>query len=129
MDASDAGGAVAHQDGDAQDNGVFFVVSKDFALGHEFGLPVEVGGGRHVSGAIRAVAQTIKDHVCRDVNEAGSKMGAELGEVTGQIDVDFTGELGLGVDGLGVGKGGAVNDNVWPELKDAFAEGFKGRGI
>lgn len=59
--------AVAHEDGDAQDDGVFGVVFEYFALGYELGLPVEVGGAGHISGAVGLGGMAVEDHVGGEV--------------------------------------------------------------
>lgn len=129
MDTSGTGGAVAHEDGNTQNNGVFFVMFKDFAFGHKFGLPVEIGRGGHVSGAVGIVALAIKDHVGGDMDEAGSEVRADLGEVAGEVDVYFAREFGLGIDGFRVREGGTVYNDVGPELEDAIGQDFGLSGI
>ena len=58
-----AAGAVAHEDGDAQHDRVFRIVLEHFSLGHEFGLPIEIGRAGHVGRAVGLRALPIKYHI------------------------------------------------------------------
>ena len=102
VDAALAAGAVTHQNGQAQDDGVLRVVLQHLALGHELGLAVKSGGGGHVGGAVRRVGPAVEDHVARHMNEAGPEVGGELGEQAGQGDVYLFGLIWIGIDGGGV---------------------------
>lgn len=109
-----SGGAMAHEYGYTQDDGIFCVVFEDFSFGHELCLPVEVFRAGHVGRAIGLVGMAVKDHVCRNMKEARAEVGCDLRELPGQGDVYFFCQLGVRVDICGIGDGCAVDDNIGP---------------
>ena len=102
VNAALSGGAVAHEDGQAKDDGILGVVLEHFTLGHELGLAVERSGGRHIGGAVGRIRSAVEDHVARHMNKAGTEVGGELGKEARQGDVYFFGFFGLGIDVGGV---------------------------
>lgn len=117
VQAALATGAVAHKDGDAQNDRIVRIVLQHFAFRHKLGLAVEVSGGGHVGRAVGGLRPAVEDHVGGNVDQARPEVPGELGEVPGEGDVNFFRQGGLGLDGCGVGDGGAVDDHIRPEFQ------------
>ena len=78
MDAALAVRAASHENRDRKTTGVFSIVFKYIALGHQFGLAVEIGWTGHIGGAVGRCAVAVEDHVGGDVQEAGTEVGGDL---------------------------------------------------
>ena len=68
MYATPAAGTVAHENRDAEHDGIFGVVFEHLALRHELSLPVEISRRGHVGRAVGLLRLAVENHIRRDVD-------------------------------------------------------------
>ena len=101
---------------------MFTAVAQDFDLGRGLGLSVKIERLGLIGGLIVAV-DAVEDGVGRDMDQLGPEVEAQLGELAGDLGVQFPGALRLGEAGLDRRQRGAVDDRMREFLED---EGFEG---
>lgn len=126
VEGAAARGAVAHEQGRADDGGEFGGGGEHGAFRGEFLAGVEVEGMRGGGDGVGR-AGAIEDLLGGEVEQAGAEVVGEAGEEGGQGDVEGLGAGGVGLAGGGFGEGGTVDDRLGKEVEgEAGERGFVG---